>query len=208
MGRHLLRALDAALPLAAAWFVYRAPDPLHTWLVTEDGFLEWLQVAALALTVAVLLARASRTRSLSALAGAGLAFFVAGEEVAWGSRLLDLSGTAIQEANRQGELTLHNLDGGLTASFMAVAIAGLVGAVWVVRRHLPLAVWFAAPALYAAARVTHTGVISPRAAKISEALELALYVAVARAVTRPPRPSHALEPVPFPLTTDAAGRSL
>lgn len=116
MGRHLLRGVDAALPLAAAWFVYRVPDPLHTWLVTEDGFLEWLQVAALVLTTAVLLVRASRTRSFSALAGAAVAFFVVGEELAWGSRLLDLAGTAIQEANRQGELTLHNLDHGLTMS--------------------------------------------------------------------------------------------
>lgn len=210
---HLLRALDAALPLAAAWAVYRAPDDVHTRLVREDGILEWLQVAALAIVVVVLLVRVVRTRSVAPAAGAGIAFFVAGEEMAWGSRLFEAGVPLVQTANRQGDVTLHNLHGGLTASFLAVAVAGIIGGLWILRRQPSLAVWFAAPAVYAAARVAYTGVITPRAAKVSEVLELVLYLAVARAVTwPPPRPEGegavAFLPSSFTLRRNTAGRSL
>ena len=187
-GRSTLRALDAVIPLAGAWAVYRAPDAVHTALVTEDGVLEWLQVAALVVVVWILLVRGVRRRSIAAAAGAAVAFFVAGEEMAWGTRLFDVSASTIQQANRQGEVTLHNLHGGLTASFIAVAVAGIIGGLWIVRRRPTLAVWFAAPAVYAAGRIAYTGVITPRAAKVSEVLELVLYLAVARAVTWPPPP--------------------
>lgn len=208
---HLLRALDAALPLAAAWGVYRASDDVHTRLVREDGILEWLQVAALAIVVVVLLVRAVRTRSVPAAAGAGIAFFVAGEEMAWGSRLFATGVPVVEQANRQGDVTLHNLHGGLTASFIAVALAGIIGGLWILRRRPSLAVWFAAPAVYAAARVAYTGVITPRAAKVSEVLELVLYLAVARAVTWPPPPpagAVAFWPASFSLKRHTAGRSV
>ena len=215
-GRWLLRALDAAVPLAAAWAVYRAPDDLHTRLVREDGTLEWLQVGALVIVVVILLVRAVRRRSLVAAAGAAVAFFVAGEEMAWGSRLFDAGVPLVEHANRQGDVTLHNLHGGLTASFIAVAIAGIAGGLWIVRRRPALAVWFAAPAIYAVGRVAYTGVITPRAAKVSEVLELALYLAVARAVAWPPPPLPATEGESavtfrlssFTLRRDTAGRSV
>ena len=208
---HLIRAFDAAIPLAAAWAVYRASDDVHTRLVREDGILEWLQVAALAIVVVILVVRAARTRSIAAAAGAGVAFFVAGEEMAWGSRLFAAGVPVVENANRQGDVTLHNLHGGLTASFLAVAVAGVVGGLWILRRRPSLSVWFAAPAVYAAARVAYTGVITPRAAKVSEVLELVLYLAVARAVAwPPPRPEGAVafSPASFTLRRDTAGRSV
>jgi len=190
--------------------VYRASDELHTRLVREDGILEWLQVAVLLVTVAVLAARGLRKRSLPALVGAAVAFFVAGEEMAWGTRIFDVGVSAVSAANRQGDVTLHNLHGGLTSSFIAVAVAGAIGSAWILRRRPTLAVWFAAPAIYAIGRVAYTGVITPRAAKVSEALELVLYVAVARAAVSPPTAAaaDAFAPTSLTLTPDTAGRSV
>ena len=180
------------VPLAAAWAVYRAPDRLHTQLVTEDGVLEWLQVAVLVVAAIALLARAfratERLNRLALLGFAGMATFVGGEEMAWGSRLFDVGAAAIEGANRQGDLTLHNLHGGLTSSFIAVAIAGAAGGIYVARRRPALACWFLAPAVYGLGRVAYTGVITPRAAKTSEVLELVLYLAIARLAIRPPKP--------------------
>lgn len=175
------RAGDAALPLVLAWAVHRTPERVHHALVTEDGVLEWLQVVALGVCIVVLGRRALARRSPAAFVGAATALFVAGEEIAWGTRLLDLDVPLVSGANEQNEVTLHNLENGLTASFVAVALAGLVAALWYARRRPTLAVWFAAPAAYAAARVAIAGPIGYRVAKLSEVFELVLYAAVARA---------------------------
>lgn len=168
---------------AAIWF---APDRVFSALVTEDGPLEWLQVAALVVVLVVLVRGARRVTTRPARAawvlGALAVFGGIGEEIAWGTRLFDVSVPAIQEANTQNEVTIHNLGGirGLSKSFAVLAGIGVVGAVGVVRRRPGLAVWFAGPALYCAVRVLHDGPITPRFAKLSEVFELLLYVAMAR----------------------------
>jgi hypothetical protein len=91
----------------------------------------------------------------------------------------------------QGDLTLHNLGGmrGLSKTFAAVSLLGVVGAVACLvwrpgRARLGLSVWFGLPAVYAAMRVLDNDPITSRFAKLSEVLELVLYVALARVAVR------------------------
>jgi hypothetical protein len=187
--------LDALVALAFVWWIWRQPDWLYTRWVVEDGRLEWLQVGALVVVLAACVVAAARARGRRWLvwAGAAIVMLVAvGEELAWGSRLLSLSVDAVQSSNVQGDLTLHNLGGlrGLSKTFAAVSLLGLVGALgclawrWRGRPRVGLAVWFGLPAVYAAMRVLDNDPITSRFAKLSEVLELVLYVALARVAVR------------------------
>jgi hypothetical protein len=109
-------ALPLLAPLAAAllWWLDR---PLLRALSDEDGAFEWIQVlsfAAAAIASAAiaraLWQRAQRpTALLFALLCAGLGF-IAGEELAWGQRLLDFATpSALASANSKQELSLHNI---------------------------------------------------------------------------------------------------
>jgi hypothetical protein len=124
--RHLVAPLALALPLAVTRLL--GDGPFHA-VVTEDGPYEWAQVLGYG-AAAVGFAAVARRRRLWPAAVLALGFVaVAGEEVAWGQRLLDLDVAAVQDANVQGELTLHNLPGGLGASWAAFAALALAGAV-------------------------------------------------------------------------------
>src|SRR5687768_8139973 len=83
----------------------------------EDGPIEWLQFAGLAVSSALCLAigcrLAAQRRLLAAvlysLLGLGLAF-VAGEEIAWGQRLLGFeTPVALAEVNEKREMSVHNV---------------------------------------------------------------------------------------------------
>jgi hypothetical protein len=185
--RFSAHVLEAVLALVVGSALWHLPDRLYTWFVTEDGALEWLQVAALAVVLVVAARQLQQARrwSVPFLAWGAAAAVMAvaiGEELAWGSRLVGLTVPSVQEANVQGDVTLHNLGGmrGLSKTFGAIALVGLAGAVAVVRRRPGLAVWFALPALYATVRVLDNTPITSRFAKLSEILELVLYVALAR----------------------------
>lgn len=139
------------------------PDAFHA-VVTEDGPLEWLQVAAYVAAAAWFAAAARSNRQLfPALAAAGFVL-VAGEEMAWGQRLFDLRVGVVQDVNRQGELTLHNIGNGLELSWLAFALLAFGGWVGhriarVAPRTAPVAPdpglrWYFAPAAaYAASRL-------------------------------------------------------
>lgn len=61
---------------------------------------------------------------------AGVMFFCAGEEISWGQRILGFSTpAAIEEINKQDELTLHNIGGTLDALKFMMLIGGGLGAV-------------------------------------------------------------------------------
>lgn len=87
-------------------------------LFTEDGLFEYLTSAFYfgAATVAIVIALAFKRKGRFILAAAyslltlGL-FFVAGEEISWGQRILSFEvPPAIIERNTQRELTIHNLE--------------------------------------------------------------------------------------------------
>ena len=174
--------LDALLAVEFVWWVWTLDDRSYTRWVVEDGVLEWLQVAALIAVLVVCVVRAQRTRSL-VWAGAAVVLVVAvGEELAWGSRLFSVFVPAVQGRNVQGDLTLHNIGGlrGLSKTFAVLALVGLAGGLAVVRRRPGLAAWFWMPAVYCLVRVADNDPITSRFAKLSEVLELVLYVALVR----------------------------
>jgi hypothetical protein len=97
--------------LASMW-----PFNVYLELVKEDRVFEWAQfwvlfggsIAAWA-TAWKLPAKQLWWKIFFVLAGAGF-FLIAGDEISWGQRLLGLEvHESVQEVNRQGELTLHNL---------------------------------------------------------------------------------------------------
>lgn len=126
------------LPIAGAGIVAltRLWNPLFRLLTAEDRIFEWAQfacwlVASVASgTMALRLFRARR-HSVALLWTAlalGL-FLVAGEEIAWGQRLLGLETPAVLErVNRQGEITVHNIRGVRMLFAVVFTAAGLYGA--------------------------------------------------------------------------------
>lgn len=87
------------------------------WIDAEDGPIEWLQFVGLAVSAAYCLAMPFRllpqrrkAAGVFLLAGLGMAF-VAGEEIAWGQRLLGFqTPEALAEVNEKRETSLHNVD--------------------------------------------------------------------------------------------------
>lgn len=176
-------------------------DGAYHAVVREDGPLEWAQFAGFA-AAAVWFARAARDRrAVGDRAWPALLLFavgfvlVAGEEAAWGQRLFDLRVDAVQRANRQDELTLHNLGDNLSLSWLAFALLALFGtAAATVRRRLPRALgrligavaparelrwWFLPGIAYAIARISVLSSPSYNVAKASEYFELAVAIGFA-----------------------------
>src|SRR5689334_4643296 len=114
---HLLTAGIATIPFVLAVVGIRTGlAGYRDWFSDEDGLAENLQFAFLVLATFgagyVAHARWRRGERLFALLYVGLAFglfFVAGEEVSWGQRELDIQTPPEWAAhNIQGEITLHN----------------------------------------------------------------------------------------------------
>lgn len=200
LRRPLGHLVDAAVAPLFVWWVWSLSDRTYTRWVVEDGVLEWLQVGALAIVLAVCVVTARRQRSRLWAGAAVLMFVAVGEELAWGSRLFSLVVPAVQGRNVQGDLTIHNIGGlrGLSKTFAALAVVGVAGGLAVVRRRPGLAVWFWLPALYAIVRVVDNDPITSRFAKVSEILEFVLYAALARVAV-----SRLLRPPPAPAARDA-----
>jgi hypothetical protein len=115
------RAAHAVLWLPAVGAVVVAAtllhQPLFTFLVQEDGPLEWAQFAGF-LTAAVGFGIASwriarRGDYLGAVLiglGALMVFGIAGEEISWGQRIFGLETPAeLARINHQDELNIHNI---------------------------------------------------------------------------------------------------
>ena len=93
------------------------PDAFRHALVVEDGFVEWMTVIVLIVTMIVCFRRVivlRQHRSLLFLFVTGLVglfcLFGAGEEISWGQRIVGLeSPEFFQDNNAQGEIGLHNL---------------------------------------------------------------------------------------------------
>ena len=137
------------LPLAggAAVALARLDKPLYRWILREDGVVEWAQflgfaVAAVAAGgVAGQRFRAGHPWQASLFAAMMVALiFVAGEEIAWGQRLLALEPPALlRDINKQRELTLHNIGPTLEVFHMVMLAGGAFGATaYVVNKRLRL----------------------------------------------------------------------
>lgn len=190
--------------LAAVALTGLVSRDLFRAVTAEDSLLEWIQVAALLVTVValgrltVLLVRdGERARGLLFGTLALGAFFVAAEEVSWGQRIIGLvTPDELDAINKQGELNLHNIEtlekafyfGELVVGVFAVLVPILYAArrmpfdrirhVWLFIPPLALMTLFALPAAYRAIRFA-TPVSGFLVTRIGETLELPFYLAIA-----------------------------
>jgi hypothetical protein len=156
------RALDRDLAFAA---------------VEEDHVVEWLQFAGYA-AAGVLAAMSARTflgrrdafRGAACLIFAIGCLFIAGEEIAWGQRLLEFeTSSALKEVNTQGAETVHNVDA-LQRPFQgALLLIGLYGMV------IPCALCFSRVRRLVAARARQLDFLVPPIFLTSSFLVLAVH---------------------------------
>jgi len=138
------------LPLVGSVLVVvaRADKAVFRAVADEDRLLEWLQFVGFAAASVFALACAwrlrrqgRRTLALAYLLFALGCFFIAGEEIAWGQRLLGF-GTpeTLERINDQEEVTVHNINSvqnRANAVFLLVGLYASVGA-WLIRRRVPV----------------------------------------------------------------------
>lgn len=104
--------------MVGGFYILRAVDyQLYARLIEEDGVVEYLTAALYLASSLVAIGIAVGFRKKSSLlcyAYAFLAlglFFVFGEEISWGQRILDIpTPEIVSEHNHQDEINLHNLD--------------------------------------------------------------------------------------------------
>ncbi len=107
----------------------------YRFLLIEDGPVEWAQFACFAIAcyaaIGIATLRLSDGHRIQGFLFAGLAaatFFLAGEEIAWGQRLLGLeTPEAWAEINLQQEITIHNVGGILDVLNVVMLVIGLTG---------------------------------------------------------------------------------
>jgi hypothetical protein len=132
---------------AGLFVIYRNNRGAYMRLTREDGIIEYVTAAFyfLGFFVGLYLVRkvlAKRDYLFTALYGCmTLAFlFIGFEEISWGQRILAVeSGEFFKEANIQGEIGMHNLQGlhavlnpayiltGFTGAFAGILLPGLLG---------------------------------------------------------------------------------
>ncbi|MBI3909981.1 MAG: hypothetical protein HY320_03495, partial [Armatimonadetes bacterium] len=115
------------------------------FLLFEDGLVEWAQffvyaaacVAAVGVTLRLNRLGLRRQALLYAAFAFGM-FFIAGEETAWGQRILGLTTTpALSAINKQDEFTLHNIAPvQATFNFLMLIVSGYGSAAYLANRRL------------------------------------------------------------------------
>jgi hypothetical protein len=119
-------------------FIAAIPFPaLFLWLIDEDSLLEWLQFACI-LAASLLFALLSVRLFRGGRRGVGLlyllltlgAFFIAGEEISWGQRILGIrTPEALEAINAQQEISVHNIFGFHQLFIYATVLGGMYGIV-------------------------------------------------------------------------------
>ncbi len=117
LAEKIILAFAAVVAVVGTVLSHAAPDYFVETFVVEDGFVEWLTVAALVASVALMLGRAWRLRRvrtplflLVTVLAAAVFLFGAGEEISWGQRIFAVETPEwFAERNKQGEMNLHNL---------------------------------------------------------------------------------------------------
>jgi hypothetical protein len=121
------------VPIIGALFmaISRLNVNLYRFLLEDDGPVEWSEfvcfVIAMLAGTGVALKRFRKNRTWEGLLFTGFAFimfFSAGEEIAWGQRILNIqTPEALAEVNKQDEITFHNI-GETLDIFNLVMLAG------------------------------------------------------------------------------------
>jgi hypothetical protein len=120
---------------AAVIAALRLNKDVYRFLLIEDGPVEWAQFLCFAIACIFSVGIASRRfkagyrgQGLAFLALAAVTFLLAGEEIAWGQRILGLeTPEALRKINEQEEITLHNVGDVLDVLNVVMLAIGLVG---------------------------------------------------------------------------------
>lgn len=152
-------------PLVGAFLVAlsRLNKDIYRFLLTDDGPVEWLQVAFFVLALVMGIGIVIRAIRANRYDQATLFFvfaltmlFISGEEVSWGQRIIGWeTPPELAEINKQNETTLHNIGEALSVINFGMMIIGLVGSVayvlnrWVrIERYWQQANWFLIPPFF------------------------------------------------------------
>ncbi|WP_131106038.1 hypothetical protein [Ornithinimicrobium sufpigmenti] len=149
----VLLVAGPALALLGAYALYLVHLDGYLWATGEDRAVEWATVVTYLVALAVAAALVPRwwTSGLRLNAVAyvllcGAFFFIAGEEISWGQRILGFEGPpALVAANQQDEANLHNLLGryALHGLYIVIGVWGIGVGRWVARRVAWLRPWYA-----------------------------------------------------------------
>jgi hypothetical protein len=122
----IMLAMVAAVPFS----------DVFVWITAEDSLMESIQLLLLLgaglifARLGLMLIRGGQREGLLCLLVALAIFFVAGEEVAWGQRLLGWeTPEKLKAINYQNETTLHNIGPAHQLSIYAVMLGGLYGSI-------------------------------------------------------------------------------
>ena len=139
------------LPLVAFLVLYLVstwPFNIFKEIVKEDRLIEYAQFFVLLIGSIVSLKQSIRffgqkqwLRAIFYVLAFMVLFFVAGDEISWGQRILGIeTGAALQEVNRQGEITVHNLYAVEWLVIYAYVVLSALGvlAYWLTRLFKPL----------------------------------------------------------------------
>lgn len=110
---------------------------LYRFFLRDDGPVEWAQFNAFAIAciagAGIAIRRFKAGYKWQALLFVGFAvamFFVSGEEIAWGQRLLGIeTPEELVEINKQEEITLHNIGEILTTFNVVMMMGGALGSI-------------------------------------------------------------------------------
>ncbi|MFQ5856330.1 MAG: hypothetical protein ACE5LU_11875 [Anaerolineae bacterium] len=122
---------------AAVMVLARLDKDIYRFLLSEDGPIEWTTFACFGVAcvagagVAIRLFKAGRKWQGALFVGLALVmFFIAGEEIAWGQRVLGLeTPESLIAINKQDEITLHNIGETLDVLNFVMMLIGAFGSV-------------------------------------------------------------------------------
>lgn len=181
-AKHLFQIISL-LPVIS-WvlltLIFYFPYDLFDQLIKEDRPIEYVQVIVLLLGASWLIKKALRLSAklpIVVFLIVSLAFIlVAGDEIAWGQRLLGIAPTpTIEQLNRQSEYTVHNLTAIEWMVAYGYAVLAVGGLVLSLSKRSYLTSYFVLPTGYFLAQlVVDTGIWHPW----SEVAELYLYAGI------------------------------
>ncbi len=123
-------------------FIYLRNNQLYRWMIAEDSLIEWVQFVILLMTsffslkLSLFWKNKNKFIMTVFISFSLILFFVAGEEISWGQRLLMIeTPEQLAERNLQEEITVHNIDTLFGLVYRGYMIIGLLGSsLWVVKR--------------------------------------------------------------------------
>lgn len=123
-------------------FIYLRSNQFYRWMIAEDSLIEWVQFVILLMTsflslkVSLSWKNKNRLIAIAFITFSILLFFVAGEEISWGQRLLMIeTPEQLAERNLQEEITVHNIDTLFGLVYRGYMMIGILGStLWIVKK--------------------------------------------------------------------------